>query len=86
MKYIFHHDASHGWLQVPRRELLELGIEHQITAYSYQYLDIVYLEEDDDASTFINALKARGQTPNITERYDGDTSNIRRFQHYEVTR
>ena len=45
-KYKFFSDAGHGWLQVPAREVTELGID--ISKHSY-------LEEDVDVKSFIEA-------------------------------
>ena len=80
--FIFHADAGHGWLQVRRQELTALGIAEKITPYSYQHLDNVYLEEDLDAGTFLQALKADGRKFTISERYDGDRSTIRNFDSF----
>lgn len=70
--YTFHTDPGHGWLQVPRAHLEELGILEKITAYSYQDLDgsSWYLEEDCDATTFGLAFQERfGCWPKHRERY-----------------
>lgn len=53
--YIFHEDPGHGWLAVERAELKALAIENKITSYSYESGTTVYLEEDCDLSTFIDA-------------------------------
>lgn len=57
--YKYYQDAGHGWLAVKRSELVELGIANKITSYSYQRGKTVYLEEDCDMTTFVNALTAR---------------------------
>jgi hypothetical protein len=62
-------DSGHGWLEVPRAELVELNILNKISGYSYQQGDMVYLEEDCDASTYCDA---RG----ITRWADLPTRNI----------
>jgi hypothetical protein len=54
-KFIKYDDPGHGWLKVKRSELKELGIEKLISSYSYQRGDDIFLEEDGDMSTFINA-------------------------------
>jgi len=53
----FYSDPSHGWLKVKKSELKELGIEKKITGYSYQKGEWVYLEEDCDASIFLDAFE-----------------------------
>ena len=57
-QFAFHHDFGHGWLQVPERLLKELGIEHFISRHSYKKDDQIWLEEDMDASLFIEAFRS----------------------------
>ena len=52
--YIFHTDTGHGWLAVKRKELEDLNIIDEISHFSYQRGKTVYLEEDRDASIFID--------------------------------
>src|SRR5208283_3098652 len=54
----FHTDAGHGWLQVPRKALFDLGIAASISRYSYVKGDFAFLEEDCDAPKYLAALKA----------------------------
>jgi hypothetical protein len=82
MDYKFHTDAGHGWLEVSREELELLGIEHEISRYSYQAGGIVYLEEDCDANTFINAMDAKGVKPRIHYLTQEETSFIRSLERY----
>ena len=67
MMYTFHSDPGHGWLQVKRQELKDLGILDKISHYSYQYAGDVYLEEDGDLNCFMREMKARGKPVEITE-------------------
>lgn len=55
--YEFYSDPGHGWLKVPRDDLVELNIEEKITPYSYMSCGgrVVYLEEDCDLSTYARA-------------------------------
>ena len=88
-RYPFHSDAGHGWLEVPKSDLKTLGIEGDITHYSYQKGDKAFLEEDLDASTFHRAIEKylgkelawKGVSKDI---WDGDDSLIRNYQHYEA--
>jgi hypothetical protein len=82
--YNFHSDCGHGWLEVPRAELVALGIADKISHYSYQKGDRVYLEEDCDAAVF---RVARGftswdgiPTRDIVSKHDD--SPIRRYERY----
>ena len=54
--HTFHTDPGHGWLEVYHQDLIILNIMGTITGFSYRDEDKVYLEEDLDAGTYINAL------------------------------
>jgi len=56
----FHQDPGHGWLCVKIAELEALGIADKITSCSYMRKQSAYLEEDQDMTTYQNALKERG--------------------------
>ena len=55
--YVFYSDPGHGWLAVSTEELELLGIDRNITAYSYLSPDgsVAYLEEDCDLAEFFHA-------------------------------
>ena len=65
--YKFYDSPSHGWLRVPRQELISLGIAEKITAFSYQQDDDVYLEEDYDMSQFIYAKVGKAGARNFLD-------------------
>ena len=69
MSYTFHSDCGHGWLEVPAREIRDLGIEGDISGYSYISTDgmTVYLEEDCDEGVFIKAV--RNNSPSFDSSY-----------------
>ena len=76
----FYEDAGHGWLEVPKSLLKELGISDQISNYSYQKGGMVYLEEDADMSLFVSAYGSGGEIG-----YDSkDGSHIRQFNSYSA--
>jgi hypothetical protein len=56
MKIIYHNDGGHGWYAVKRKKLESMGILSNVTGFSYERGETVYLEEDYDASLFFNAL------------------------------
>ena len=57
--FTFHTDAGHGWLEVTTRQLKEVGLTPgDFSAYSYQRRDVLYLEEDVDASVFLRTWEA----------------------------
>ena len=77
--YIFTSDPGHGWLHVKRAELFAAGVADIISEYSYQHGDTVYLEEDCDATCFLDALKAKG----IEYRFDERTVNSKPIRRYD---
>ena len=86
-KFTFHHDAGHGWLEVNRADLAELNIATEISPFSYQSGNKVYLEEDCDMPTFVRAYEERFgvsvTTDNLANNvYEGDDSHIRGYSSY----
>jgi hypothetical protein len=63
-------DPNHGWVEVPRALLHELGIADKITSYSYQRGEDVFLEEDCDLSTFDRAMEKAGRPFELIEVYE----------------
>tara|TARA_B100002019_G_scaffold84501_1_gene72931 strand:- start:3657 stop:3923 length:267 start_codon:yes stop_codon:yes gene_type:complete len=78
-----HSDAGHGWLAVKLADLKMLGIESDITDFSYVKGKTAYLEEDKDATTYINAMKAKGINVVVRHGPPRDRSPIRSFKRYE---
>tara|TARA_B100001094_G_scaffold272835_1_gene278906 strand:+ start:231 stop:542 length:312 start_codon:yes stop_codon:yes gene_type:complete len=58
-KLRYHTDPGHGWLQVPRKELLELGVE--ISKYSYMDCTDAFLEQDSDMPKYLAAAGFIGE-------------------------
>ena len=84
--YIWAVDAGHAWLAVKTKELAELNIADKITEFSYIKGATVYLEEDCDARTFINAYTAKhGVKPKTKEGKYWDRQPCRSFQRYTAT-
>jgi len=82
--YIFYTDPGHGWLAVERAELQRLGIEDQISEFSYEQGETVYLEEDCDASAFIQAKKDNGEEFLHEEQNTNEESPIRSYSSFRV--
>ena len=91
-EHIYHEDAGHGWLKVPKSLLAILGIADQITGYSYEYMGQAYLEEDQDAVLYMKTLFPEGFNTETYRQFrdlyikvinDGDESNIRNFQSFK---
>lgn len=65
--YTFYSDPGHSWLEVPAAELSALGLKKtDFSPYSYQNGTNVYLEEDCDATKFIEAAKNKGIKMNFS--------------------
>lgn len=67
-------DPGHAWLSVAITDLIALKIEHEISAYSYMNATRAFLEEDCDASIFLNAAKKAGWNVSVSEKYAEKTS------------
>ena len=77
----YYQDAGHGWIAVKRKMLSELNLENEISPYSYQKGQTVYLEEDRDAYIFVRACKNRGIEVEPISKYS-DRSAIRSYDGY----
>lgn len=86
MKTIFNfrYDSGHGWLEVPKSAVKNSGIASRISEYSYFNGDSVYLEEDMDMRTFLDAyvelMEKEGKPSSSLEIVnvdEGEISNIR---------
>jgi hypothetical protein len=82
--YIFHEDNAHGWLQVERKEINELGLAEAVSIYSYQRGKYVFLEEDCDMTRFCLAYCNKfGYSPMIISSNSREAySQIRDFDRY----
>jgi hypothetical protein len=66
----FISDDSHGWLAVSLTEYPEA--KKFATGFGYINGNTIYLEEDDEATGFINYLKELGETISFNEKnYNG---------------
>ena len=84
--YIWAVDAGHAWLAVKTKELVELNIADKITDFSYIKGATVYLEEDCDAATFIQAYEAKhGVKPKTKQGKYWDRQRCRSFARYTAT-
>jgi hypothetical protein len=81
-KYLFVSDPGHGWLAVDRQELKDLGIEKDISSFSYVDENTAYLEEDCDAGIFIEALKNSGHEVAFVEKHQ-EYTQIRNYTSFK---
>jgi hypothetical protein len=75
-------DPGHAWFKVSKSLLKELGIESQITNYSYKRGNFAYLEEDCDATTLVNALDSHGIKYKVKEFPSNKQSKIRSYDSF----
>jgi hypothetical protein len=86
MKFTIYADPGHSWAKVPRKLIHSLGIAHRITPYSYQRGEYVYLEEDLDLNTFVEAYRAQiSPALQFVEKYTDRSSKIRTYFSYRIT-
>lgn len=78
----FYSDPGHGWGAVKRGLIQDLGLSMQISYFSYQKGGTVYLEEDCDLPTVVNALKSRGTEVKWIEKNTNRNSPIRSYERY----
>jgi hypothetical protein len=83
MKFKYYTDPGHGWVAVKRALLEELGITNQITAFSYEQGQTVYLEEDCDAGVLIKTLENQGTNVELVQRNTNNRSPIRSYQNFQ---
>jgi hypothetical protein len=77
----FHNDGGHGWLECNRELISSTGIEENISKYSYQRGNDVYLEEDCDMPLLLDALRKRSIGVVVNNMYQ-DESPVRKYARY----
>ena len=78
----YFQDPGHGWVRVPVSLLEELGLIEKITTYSFVKGDYAYLEEDQDASTWVAAMKAANKDFTLVEKHTNNSSTIRNYPSF----
>jgi hypothetical protein len=81
---IVYNDPGHGWGKVKRQVLSNLGLIDKVSAYSYQYKDNVYLEEDCDLPLLVQTLFALDVRVKFVEKSTNKQSKIRSYESYAV--
>ena len=71
---------GHGYLRVPLSDLEFLGIENQITPFSYKNGTHAFLEEDCDYETYMSAAASKEVMVNVVER--GAPSGLQTFDSF----
>ena len=82
----FHQDGGHAWLKVSKDlfNKTNASIEH-ISRFSYEDNNNYYLEEDCDATMYLNNLKKQGIQYSFIIIDDGDYSPIRELERISTT-
>ena len=82
--FTYYTDPGHGWVKVPLKLLASLGIAGKMSRYSYMRNGFGYLEEDCDASIFMNAFRVKyGIDPIIREQCAREKrSKIRSYETF----
>ena len=82
-KLMMFEDPGHGWCRVRRAEKLFQKVAKEITSYSYQRGDYVYLEEDYDLGLYYKACVEAGYEIEWVYNVARERmSKIRSYQHY----
>lgn len=69
-------DSAHGWLRVTAEDVKRSGFKP--SPYSYQGAEFVYLEEDCDASGFLDAIGGDYSVNDYPRDYvDGERQDVR---------
>jgi len=80
---IVYNDPSHAWGKVKRKVLDNLGLAQQVSSYSYQYKDNVYLEEDADLLLVCRHLLFNSDVQiKFVEKHTNKTSRICSYERY----
>lgn len=77
----FFSDAGHGWLEVPKTLVRELGVWNKVSQFSFHRGEFAYLEEDCDAGLVMQALADKGIDFAFDEIYQED-SPIRNYRYW----
>ena len=82
----FHQDGGHAWLKVSKDlfNRTNLTVKH-ISSFSYQDNNNYYLEQDCDATMYLNNLKEQGIKYSFINIDDGDYSDIRKLNRISTT-
>jgi hypothetical protein len=75
-------DPGHSWIRVPMKEIAKLGIQNSITEYSHMLGDFAYLECDQDATVYTEAMKAAGIALKLVDLTRTRSAKLRNYPQY----
>jgi hypothetical protein len=79
----FYCDPGHGWAKVPLKLIKSLGLEDEISHYSYMSKEHAFVEEDSDAGKVHRAIRLKlNVEPRILANHGNKTSRIRNYCSY----
>lgn len=82
LTFNYYCDPAHGWVKVKNSLLKKLGIEREISGFSYTRGDYSYLEEDCDASRLADALEKNKIEIKYKQFHTNKSSKIRNYNSY----
>jgi hypothetical protein len=79
MKFTFHRDDNHGWLEISNDDLQALGLRRSdFSVYSYQNSFAVFAEEDCDAALAVEMHRCLFNTePVFSDKYHAGDAPMR---------
>lgn len=85
--FYFYSDPGHGWLAVTYDDIADVGLTiDKFSPYSYIRGEVLYLEEDCDATLFFAAYRAKhGHNPKHIETSVNGDSIIRTYSRLPGT-
>lgn len=83
MKITYFNDGGHGWYSVKRDFLSKHNLLKEVSGYSYQKNNMIYLEEDSDARLLFDKLKELNIVPVIKSSYK-ERSPVRNYESFQV--
>ena len=77
-----YEDPGHAWCKVSRHDKVFQMIAKEVSYFSHQLGDSVYLEEDDDLGLYYNKLVELGYEIKWKYNHTNDNSRIRGYEQY----
>ena len=78
----YYQDSGHGWVKISLDKLKTLGIDKDISYFSYTRKSYAYLEEDCDLAKLYKACDDRGIILKLRDHITDRDSKIRNYQSY----
>jgi hypothetical protein len=78
----YHTDPSHGWIKVSLKDKVLQSILKEVSPFSYVSNTSIFLEEDCDASLYIQKLKDLNIPYKFKTMHTNRRSKIRAYHRY----